>query len=119
VVIGSGHRIVDCGDASLAHPFGSLLVTLNSVADGLGLADDAPQLARLADAYLEPFTARAPRSRLRSLVPLARWTAMVGRALTWRAALPHATDDERREWGPAIPGWLRELIAAAPPPARS
>ncbi len=110
VVIGaSGYRIVDWGDAGVAHPFGILLVTLNSIADGL--PPDAPKLARLTDAYLEPFTARLPAARLRDLVPTARWSAMVGRALTWRAALPYASASELAEWSPAIPAWLRELLA--------
>jgi hypothetical protein len=112
VVSDAGYRIMDWGDAGLAHPFGTLLVTLNSLGDDL--APGGPEWTRLTDAYLEPFTARLPAARLRSLVPHARWSAMVGRALTWRAALPYATSAELGEWGSAVPEWLRELAAEAP-----
>ena len=33
VISEAGYRIVDWGDAGVAHPFGTLLVTLNSVGD--------------------------------------------------------------------------------------
>ncbi len=115
VLIGdAGYRIVDWGDACVAHPFGTLLVTLNSMED----AQNADAVARLTEAYLEPFTARLPATRLRSLVPVARWCAMVGRVLTWRAALPYATPEEVAEWAPAIPAWLRALVAEAPAGSR-
>ena len=39
---------------------------------------------------------------------------MVSRALTWLAAMPHATDTELAESGSAIPGWLKELLLSAP-----
>ncbi len=115
VLVGpAGHRIVDWGDAVLAHPFGTLLVTIRSVADALSLPDDAPELMRLRDAYLEPFTAAASAARLRELVSLAQWVGMLARALAWRAALPHATAEEIAEWGAALPAWLAELLAEAP-----
>ena len=109
-----GARIIDWGDAAIAHPFGTLLVTLNAIGDRLGVAPDDARLAHLRDAYLEPWAVGRPLAALRALVPLARWTAMVGRALTWRAALPYATSAELGEWGSAVPEWLRELAAEAP-----
>jgi len=53
-----GFSIIDWGDSYLGHPFGTLLVTLNGIANRLGLdtATERPELARLVDAYLEPFT---------------------------------------------------------------
>ncbi len=123
VLVGpGGYRIVDWGDASVGHPFATLLVTMRSIADTLGLGDwtpfgaAAPELDRLRDAYLEAWTGVAARDRLHRVVQLATWTGMIGRALTWRAALPHASPEELSEWGSAIPGWLGELADAAPPP---
>jgi hypothetical protein len=116
----AGPRLADWGDASVAHPFGSLLVTLRVVGDELGTAEWAPfgdlppELARLRDAYLEPWTDRAPRGRLLRLFDLACWTGMVARALTWRAALPYASDGQLAEFGHAIPAWLAELADARP-----
>ena len=51
-------RIFDWGDSSIAHPFGTLLVTFRSIADrGLGDGEYGRRaLERLRDAYLEPWT---------------------------------------------------------------
>ncbi len=121
VVVAEGeYRVIDWGDAGVAHPFATLLVTLRSVAHAFDLGDWTPfrrgagELDRLRDAYLEPWSDRLPRARLEELVGLATWTGMVSRALTWRAAMPHATDEELTESGTAIPGWLGELLASAP-----
>ena len=117
---GAAARIIDWGDACLAHPFGTLLVTLRSVGATLGLPDwtpfgaPVPGLDRLRDAYLEAWTDRHSPAELRRLVPLATWTGMVGRALTWRAALAHAGDAEWAEWRGAVPAWLGELAATSP-----
>jgi len=114
LVADDADRIVDWGDAGLAHPFGTLLVTLRSVADALSLAEDAPELLRLRDAYLEPFTASATPSRLRELVRLATWTGILGRVAIWRAALRHAGPGELDAWKTAVPEWLAELLATTP-----
>lgn len=117
---GGGVCIIDWGDACLAHPFGTLLVTLRSVGDTLGLPDwtpfgaSMPELDRLRDAYLETWSDRLPGTQLRRLVPLATWTGMVGRALTWQGALAHASDAEYAEWRGAVPAWLGELASTAP-----
>ena len=120
MVADARYRVIDWGDAGLAHPFATLLVTLRSVAHAFGLGDWSPfepavaELDRLRDAYLELWSDRLPRARLEDLVRIAAWTGMVSRALTWRAAMPHATDAELAESGTAVPGWLGELLASAP-----
>ena len=114
------HRVIDWGDSAVAHPFATLLVTLRSVAQAFGLGDwtpfgpAAPELDRLRDAYLEPWSDRLSGARLNQLVALAAWTGMVSRALTWVAAMPHATDAELADSGSAVSGWLRELLISAP-----
>ncbi|WP_245670341.1 aminoglycoside phosphotransferase family protein [Micromonospora mirobrigensis] len=108
-----GYRFFDWGDASVAHPFGTLLVTLRSVAHAAGLADDDPALPRLRDAYLEAWTDRYDRATLREAAHLATRVTTVSRALSWRRAL--ATDDPARaEYAEAVPGWLGELFAPVP-----
>ena len=57
----SSVRIIDWGDASVGHPFGTMLATLNSIAFHAGVlhADrriDDLRVLRIRDAYLEPFT---------------------------------------------------------------
>ena len=110
-----GYRFFDWGDASVAHPFGTLLVTLRSIAARRGLAaDDDPALARLRDAYLEPWTDRYDRADPAWRRPAWRSrVAPVSRSLSWRRALDTA-DPSRAEYADAVPGWLQELFAASP-----
>jgi hypothetical protein len=52
---GARLRIVDWGDASLSHPFVSLVVTYRFLEERNGLRPESPWFARLRDAYLEPW----------------------------------------------------------------
>ncbi|MFG1886303.1 phosphotransferase [Micromonospora sp. NPDC049051] len=112
-VAGAGYRFFDWGDASVAHPFGTLLVTLNSVADAFGLPEGDPALARLRDAYLEPWSEGHDPATLREAARLAVRVTRVSRALSWRRALRGA-DPGRAEYAAAVPGWLQELFAPDP-----
>jgi hypothetical protein len=48
-------RVLDWGDASIAHPFASLVVTFRFLEERTRLAPGDPWFARLGDAYLEPW----------------------------------------------------------------
>jgi hypothetical protein len=48
-------RLLDWGDASISHPFASLVVTFRFLEEVNGLAPADPWFARLRDAYLEPW----------------------------------------------------------------
>lgn len=51
-----GHlRILDWGDSSVSHPFGSLVVTFRFLEEESRLSADDPWFDRLRDAYLEPW----------------------------------------------------------------
>jgi hypothetical protein len=52
---GSCIRVLDWGDASISHPFASLVVTFRFLEERTGLAPSDPWFARLRDAYLEPW----------------------------------------------------------------
>jgi Phosphotransferase enzyme family len=54
-VHGSCLRVLDWGDASISHPFASLVVTFRFLEERTGLAPSDPWFARLRDAYLEPW----------------------------------------------------------------
>jgi hypothetical protein len=54
-VDGERLRIADWGDASLSHPFVSLVVTFRFLEERNGLRPSDPWFARLRDAYLEPW----------------------------------------------------------------
>jgi hypothetical protein len=109
-VDGDTVRILDWGDASLGHPFGTLLVTLNSVAHHAGLDPQDPVVLRVRDAYLEPFTVYAERRDLVQLVDRARQAGRVTRALAWRAALATEPPEAHAEWDFPVRGWLEEIL---------
>jgi hypothetical protein len=48
-------RILDWGDASISHPFASLIVTFSFLEEVNGFPPGDPWYARLRDAYLEPW----------------------------------------------------------------
>jgi Phosphotransferase enzyme family len=48
-------RVMDWGDASIGHPFVSLIVTFRFLEEHNGLSPADPWFARLRDAYLEPW----------------------------------------------------------------
>jgi Phosphotransferase enzyme family len=97
-------RFFDFGDASLAHPFTTLLVPLR-VARSHG-ADDH-DVERLRECYLDVFTDRAGRAELRCALDLALATAPLLRATSWQRALIEAPASH--DWGDPVGGWLEEL----------
>ncbi|MDG4778185.1 phosphotransferase [Micromonospora sp. WMMD961] len=108
-----GYRYFDWGDASVAHPFGTLLVTLRAIRYAKNPVADDSQLARLRDAYLEAWTDRYDRRTLVEAADLAIDLGPVSRSLSWQRALD-TPDESRAEYADAVPGWLAELFAADP-----
>lgn len=96
-------RVTDWGDSSVGHPFGVLQVTLRSLRARHGLDDRA--LARLTDAYLEPWG--GPQHRESAV--LAQRVQAAGRALSWSRALVAADDEERGRWQEGVATWLERL----------
>lgn len=94
--------VIDWGDACVAHPFGTLLVTLNAHTHRAGMGQQHPDLARLRDGYLEHWTDLAPLTELRTLAAAAVRLAPVGRAWAWRRALADAGADAQRAWGDGV-----------------
>jgi uncharacterized protein YceK len=107
---GGRYTFFDWGDASIAHPFTSLLVYLRVVANRHNLAPGAPGLLRLRDVYLEPWTAEHPVASLREDVRLAMRLGGIGRALTWQRAFPEAAAYIRQDHGEAMAYWLASLL---------
>ena len=107
------YRIFDWGDASVAHPFGTLLVSLRSFALFCETTADNPKVTNLRDAYLACWTDLAPMDQLLQDASLAISVAPVGRALSWQRALIDAGPEERAEWQDSVWGWLEELLPEA------
>jgi hypothetical protein len=102
-----GDQFFDWGDASVAHPFASLLVALRTMAYTFELQADDPAVRRFRDAYLEPWELGREGPEL---AELAAWTGIVGRSLSWRRALAAAGPADLAEFGDAVGGWLQELL---------
>jgi hypothetical protein len=109
-VRGGRWRILDWGDACITHPFASLLVPLRSLVYRGVVADGAPALDRLRDAYLEPWTSLAPRTDLLRAVDLASLAARGTRLLSWQRIVPHFDPPIREDYGESVPRWFRALL---------
>jgi Phosphotransferase enzyme family len=96
------YRFVDWGDACVAQPLLSLGVPLAHV------GDDGAAEAR--DAYLEPWTAIAPRAELVAASHAAVVLAQITGALKWELINSSLTDDERAGYEDTIPRRLRYLL---------
>jgi hypothetical protein len=109
-------RIIDWGDASVGHPFGTMLATLNSIAFHVGLLDDDrgmindPRVLRIRDAYLESFGDFGSHEELLRWVTLARTIGCVTRALAWERAAQDAPHSVIAEHDFPVRGWLLELL---------
>ena len=108
-VDGGAVRFFDWGDAVVAHPFGTLVTTLNSVGYRLELEPDGPELQRLRDAYLEAWTDVLPRSGLDAAFRLALDLGRIGKAAAWQRALDGLDHAEMGEHAGAPALWLADL----------
>jgi len=70
--------VLDWGDASISHPFMSLVVTFRFLEETNRLAPTDPWISRLRDAYLEPWG-----SGLAETFELAIRLGMVAHAIAW------------------------------------
>jgi hypothetical protein len=105
-----GYRFFDWGDSVVAHPFGTLVTTLNSVAFRLEVDPDGPDLSRLRDAYLEAWSDVLPRAPLRDALDIALDLGRIGKAAAWDRALSGLEPDDMDGFGDAPAGWLMDLV---------
>lgn len=111
----SSIRIIDWGDTSVGHPFGTMLSTLNSIAFHAGALHDGgsisdPRVLRMRDAYLEPFTSLATRKELLRWVALARSIGSVARALSWERALQDAPTSVAAQFDFPVRDWMLGML---------
>jgi phosphotransferase family enzyme len=101
-------RVLDWGDASIAHPFFSLFETFRFLVELNGLPEGDPWFARLRDAYLEPWGGDR-----RATFELAQRVGGLAHAIAWlhqREALPIA---DRPEFDPSYAVILRLALRLA------
>lgn len=99
-------RVLDWGDASISHPFASLVVTFQMLKQVARLAPGDPWFARLRDAYLEPWG-----EGLLDVFALAMRVGAFAHTFTWarhRAALPRQA---RAQFDAHFAAVLRRAVA--------
>jgi hypothetical protein len=74
---------VDWSDSSFGHPFFTMLVTLRHTAYRMELDESAPEISRMRDIYLEPWTRYHPSTKLREAFAIAYRLAMIDRSLSY------------------------------------
>lgn len=109
-----GYRVLDWGDACIAHPHQTLTVTLRSTAYRLDIQPGAPELLRMRDAYLEPFSSYGTKDQLEEAAGLAYRTGTLARALAWERFISEMSDDEMKSNVEAIPYGLRRFLEGGP-----
>jgi Phosphotransferase enzyme family len=102
-------RFFDFGDALWAHPFSSLLIPLNVMAEEWKADYDDPRLQRVVDAYLEVWSDLGTRRQLRALVPPAMRFGRIHRAESWRRLLVWFDAAAREEYGHIPIEWLTKM----------
>jgi hypothetical protein len=103
------YRLLDWGDASIAHPFFSFTVVRWFLEERQGLPPDDPWFDRLRDAYLEPWGGRAG---VGDAFALAQRLGPAAQAVQWerqRLALPTA---ERAAFDRRFGAVVRRALAA-------
>ena len=109
----SDYRVFDWGDACVTHPFVALRVGLRSIAHTLDLAADGPEITHLRDAYLEPWTAFAPRTQLLEDVQPALILAAACRAFSWRLVVNELDPPLLDEWADTVAYSVRSVLELA------
>lgn len=113
VLLGDGRYVfTDWSDSSVSHPFLTMLVTIRSIAHWLKLDEAGPELQRVRDAYLEPWTRFAPRAELTDALELAYRLGMVNRALSWHDCLQGLPWQHVEAYADNVSGWLQDYLEA-------
>ena len=109
-------RVFDWGDGVLGHPFGVLLISLRVVSDLLEVGESSPEVRRLRDAYLEPWTGEWDAADLRDAARLAVRVGGVSRADCYRRATVDWPADApaRAPFLEGVAGWLLEQRGPLP-----
>ncbi len=110
VYVTGGGRVFDWGDASIGHPFSSLLIVDVALENRFNLIGDTPEARRLHAAYLEPWSDLATPDELQRIAAVATRMGGAHKALGWVRMLSLMPPAEVAEWQDAPSIWLRELL---------
>ena len=114
-VILDGERVIftDWADSCIGHPFFTMLVTIRSAAYRAGIKEDAPEMLRLRDIYLEPWSSFGSPTELREAFDIAYRLAMINRSLSYHLSMAELPEEYKIE-NDAIPGWLQDFLETTP-----
>ena len=98
-------RLLDWGDASISHPFASLVVTFRFLEEFNELRPTDPWFTRLRDAYLEPWG-----HGLEGAFALAIRVGAFAHVLAWARQRDHLPEEARPEFDRAFQIVLRRAI---------
>lgn len=113
-VQGGRSRIVDWGDACVSHPFHTLTVCLRATAFRLDLEPGGPEILRVRDAYLQPFSAYGSHEDLVGVADTAYRTGTLARALAWQSYVAVRDPKDRMPDLEAVPYGLRKFLERGP-----
>ncbi len=105
-VQGERFRVLDWGDASISHPFASLVVTFRFLEERNKLPPADPWFARLRDAYLEPWG-----NGLAGTFALAIRVGAFAHTLAWARQRDHLPEAARARFDRGFSIVLRRAIA--------
>jgi phosphotransferase family enzyme len=100
---------IDWAEAVVTHPFVGPLLAVRSATERSGYEPGSPEVDRLRDLYLEPFTTFAPLPELRELFADGYLLFPVSRAESWRSTLEGQPAEVRIEFEDPVNAWLEIL----------
>jgi len=104
-VRGGSYRVLDWGDASISHPFASLVVTFRFLETINELRPDDAWFARLRDAYLEPWGAGHEET-----LALALRVGALAHCIAWARQRDHLPAAERPDFDVGFAVVLRHAL---------
>ena len=104
---------IDWAEASITHPFLGPLLPLRAATERLAYDPGSPEVERLRDAYLEPFTRFAPAAELRRAFAFAYLLAPIGRAQVWHRILGPLAHEVSAAHGDPVRAWIEILHSIA------
>jgi aminoglycoside phosphotransferase (APT) family kinase protein len=102
--------IFDWGDVSVAYPFLSLAVLLDSLEERLEVMPGDAATARIVEEYVAPFGMGFGFEDIAPLIRAARLLGTISRALTWEHIASHVSAEDRATFPDPVASSLRDCL---------